>query len=136
MQKEQRSSRSERITVWAKNMDSTGIKSVVVLVVAMYIIYFDSNSFVNAFLNGGAGIHSSSDRLSRNNRGIHVNMMAGPQPFNPFTARNRNTNVKWFETDLDRFYNFVESQPLLTAEQEIAYGKALKLWISIEKKER
>ena len=109
----------------------------IVLVVAVYILYFDSHSTVDAFFNGGAGsrgIFSRSDSFGTSNHRVHVNMMAGPQPFNPFTARSRNTNVKWFETDLDRFYNFVENQPLLTAEQEIAYGKALKLWIAIEKK--
>jgi RNA polymerase sigma factor (sigma-70 family) len=54
------------------------------------------------------------------------------QAFNPFTARQRNTKVKWFEADLDAFYMFVEDQPLLTAEQELQYGKALKMWIQVE----
>ena len=118
-------------------MDLLGSKkSIFALVIALYVAYLDTNTHVDAFFKGGASSSSSSSSRSfyRNNQRVHVNMMAGPQPFNPFTARNRNTNVKWFETDLDRFYSFVENQPLLTAEQEIAYGKALKLWISVEKK--
>jgi RNA polymerase primary sigma factor len=54
------------------------------------------------------------------------------QPFNPFSQRQRNTKVKWFETDLDAFYRFVENQQLLTAEQELQYGKALRMWIQVE----
>lgn len=53
--------------------------------------------------------------------------------FNPFTQRQKNINVKWFENDLDHFYKFIESKPLLTAKQERWYGKAVKLWIAIEK---
>lgn len=56
------------------------------------------------------------------------------QAFNPFTARNKNTNVKWFEADLEHFYLFVENQPLLTPEQEISYGKALRMWMQVERK--
>ena len=65
----------------------------------------------------------------------HVVMMAGGvQAFNPFSQRVKNTRVKWFESDLEAFYVFVESQPLLTAEQEMQYGKALKMWINVEKR--
>jgi RNA polymerase sigma factor (sigma-70 family) len=69
----------------------------------------------------------------------HVNVYKGStvlsvQPFNPFTARNKNTNVKWFEADLEKFYTFVENQPLLTAEQETSYGKALRMWMQVEQK--
>ena len=56
------------------------------------------------------------------------------QPFNPFTARQKNTKVKWFEQDLQKFYKFVEDQPLLTAKQEQMYGKALRMWIQVEQK--
>ena len=56
------------------------------------------------------------------------------QPFNPFTSRYRNVNVKWFEADLERFYAFVESQPLLTADQEQLYGRALRMWTLVEQK--
>jgi hypothetical protein len=59
------------------------------------------------------------------------------QPFNPFTSRQKNTNVKWFEADLEKFYTFVENQPLLSAAQEQLYGKALKMWFQVElKKEK
>lgn len=54
------------------------------------------------------------------------------QPFNPFTARRRNTKIRWFESDLESFYSFVEGQPLLTGEQELKYGKAMKMWKQIE----
>lgn len=54
------------------------------------------------------------------------------QPFNPFTARNKNSKVKWFETDLETFYDYVETQKLLTAEQELQYGKAMRMWYQIE----
>lgn len=53
--------------------------------------------------------------------------------FNPFTSRNKNSKVKWFEADLEVFYDFVESQPLLTAEQELQFGKALRMSIHVEK---
>jgi len=53
--------------------------------------------------------------------------------FNPFTNRNKNTKVKWHENDMGNFYNFVESQPLLTSKQELQYGKAIKMWIKVEK---
>jgi RNA polymerase sigma factor (sigma-70 family) len=58
----------------------------------------------------------------------------GAQAFNPFTQRQKNTRVKWFETDLETFYDFVESQTLLNAEEELQYGKALKMWVILEKK--
>ena len=61
-----------------------------------------------------------------------VVLHAGKQPFNPFSQRTRNTRVKWFEADLDAFYTFVENQQLLTAEQELTYGKALRMWIQVE----
>ena len=53
--------------------------------------------------------------------------------FNPFTNRNKNTKVKWYENDMGNFYNFVENQPLLTSKQELQYGKAIKMWIKVEK---
>jgi len=40
--------------------------------------------------------------------------------------------VKWFNRDLVSFYTFVETHPLLTAEQELQYGKALKMWVNVE----
>lgn len=67
---------------------------------------------------------------------LHVSstqLLALMQPFNPFTTRRKNTRIRWFENDLDKFYAFVEAQPLLTAEQELKYGKALKMWLQLER---
>ena len=58
--------------------------------------------------------------------------MASRQPFNPFSQRSKNIKVRWFEADLDAFYAFVENQPLLTADQELQYGKAMRMWIQVE----
>ena len=58
--------------------------------------------------------------------------MVAKHGFNPFANRNRNTNVKWYETELEPFYNFVQNQPLLSAEQELQYGKALQMWTQVE----
>lgn len=54
------------------------------------------------------------------------------QPFNPFTARHKNTRVRWFESDMENFYLFVEQQPLLTHPQELQYGKAMSMWFQVE----
>ena len=62
---------------------------------------------------------------------IALNMAGDKGNFNPFKG-SKNTRVKWYEADLDAFYTFVESQQLLTAEQELQYGKALRLWIHVE----
>ena len=58
--------------------------------------------------------------------------MSTKQHFNPFTQRQRNNKVKWFESDLDAFYAFVDNQPLLTAHEELQYGKALRMWTQVE----
>lgn len=63
---------------------------------------------------------------------IQLSMVSAKHAFNPFTTRNKNTNVKWYESDLDSFYAFVEQQPLLTAAQEVQYGRALQRWIQVE----
>ena len=89
----------------------------------------------------GAGLVSSnmhSKMVSTTGRGgaraqIRLDM-AATHAFNPFANRQKNTRVKWFNTDLESFYTFVETQPLLTAEQELQYGKALKMWINMERK--
>mmetsp|Transcript_8568 Transcript_8568/g.11932 ORF Transcript_8568/g.11932 Transcript_8568/m.11932 type:complete len:408 (+) Transcript_8568:104-1327(+) len=52
--------------------------------------------------------------------------------FNPFASRNRNTNVKWYEAELESFYLFVQKQPLLSAKQEYQFGRALQMWTKIE----
>ncbi|KAJ1407246.1 hypothetical protein B484DRAFT_423679 [Ochromonadaceae sp. CCMP2298] len=54
------------------------------------------------------------------------------QAFNPFSNRQKNSHVAWFEADLMPFYNFVEAQPLLTAQQELQYGKAISIWTHVE----
>lgn len=58
--------------------------------------------------------------------------MSSTQNFNPFTQRQKNNKVRWFESDLDAFYSFVEEQPLLTATEELQYGKSLRLWSQVE----
>ena len=58
--------------------------------------------------------------------------MSTRQHFNPFTQRQRNNKVKWFESDLDAFYSFVDNQPLLTAHEELQFGKALRMWTQVE----
>jgi RNA polymerase primary sigma factor len=54
------------------------------------------------------------------------------QAFNPFSNRNKNTHVAWFEADLVSFYNFVEEQPRLSAVQELQYGKAVAMWSKVQ----
>jgi len=56
----------------------------------------------------------------------------GNQAFNPFTSRQRNTRVKWFEADLEAFYTFVETQPMLSSEQEFLYGRTIRLLSQVE----
>jgi DNA-directed RNA polymerase sigma subunit (sigma70/sigma32) len=68
---------------------------------------------------------------SDNRMSFQLNMIAR-QPFNPFSNRQKNNKVRWFEADLDAFYAFVENQPLLTAEQELQYGKAMRMWVQVE----
>jgi RNA polymerase primary sigma factor len=52
--------------------------------------------------------------------------------FNPFTARNINKKVRWLESDMEAFYEYVNTHPLLTAEQEYGYGKAVSMWRQVE----
>lgn len=52
-------------------------------------------------------------------------------PFNPFSNRPKNTKVRWFETELSKFYSHVENQPLLTHTQELQYGKAMSMWLRV-----
>lgn len=63
---------------------------------------------------------------------INMALSGAQQSFNPFSSRNRNKNIQWFEADLETFYRFVEQQPLLTNEQEIKYGRALRMWQKVE----
>lgn len=69
---------------------------------------------------------------NRNSRMSLQMSMVSRQPFNPFSQRSKNIKVRWFEADLDAFYAFVEGQPLLTADQELQYGKAMRMWVQVE----
>ena len=83
----------------------------------------------------GKNVFSISRIINRSqqNKNLYILSMATLyHSFNPFLGRNKNTNVKWYETELENFYEFVEKQPLLTAEQELQYGKALQMWTQIE----
>lgn len=51
--------------------------------------------------------------------------------FNPF-ERRANTQGYWISNDLGPFYQFVEEQKLLTAHQELNYGKAIYLQKKID----
>jgi RNA polymerase primary sigma factor len=64
---------------------------------------------------------------------IYVNfrLQASHTSFNPL-LRRKNSRVRWFETELTEFYNFVEAQQLLNHEQEKKYGKAIRMWTQIE----
>ena len=73
-----------------------------------------------------------SNKISKCGVSFVAMSMVAKHGFNPFATRNRNTNVKWYETELEPFYNFVQNQPLLSAEQELQYGKALQMWTQVE----
>jgi RNA polymerase primary sigma factor len=61
-----------------------------------------------------------------------TSLKAGREMFNPF-LRERKTQNRWFEPSLTQFFEFVDTQRLLTAEQELQYGKAIKMWQHVEK---
>ena len=86
------------------------------------------NSMETAF--DKSRFYQKTDFISK--RAVIGMNMASKQPFNPFSQRSKNIKVRWFEADLDAFYAFVENQPLLTAEQELQYGKAMRMWIQVE----
>jgi RNA polymerase sigma factor (sigma-70 family) len=56
---------------------------------------------------------------------------AGKEMFNPF-LRQRKLNNRWYEPSLAKFFEFVDTQHLLTPEQETQYGKAIKMWLYVE----
>ncbi len=89
---------------------------------------------VHAFLNR-APVECFKCLLKHNNNKPQLKSKSSlhMSSFNPFTNRNKNTKVKWYENDMGNFYNFVENQPLLTSKQELQYGKAIKMWIKVEK---
>jgi hypothetical protein len=80
----------------------------------------------------GTDNQRSQQRDSTKNRMSFEMSMVSRQPFNPFSQRSKNIKVRWFEADLDAFYAFVENQPLLTADQELQYGKAMRMWVQVE----
>lgn len=82
-------------------------------------VVLSSSNNKNSQLNTRSSAHGRSDI---------VMAVAAKYSFNPFTSRTRNSNIKWFESDLAAFYQYVEEQPRLTAEQELAYGKAVRMW--------
>ena len=77
------------------------------------------------------GFSSTTPHSQRYSKDMSISM--GIQPFNPFTARSKKSKIRWYESELQYFYDFVESQPLLTTEQEQQYGKALKMYVQVEK---
>ncbi len=56
----------------------------------------------------------------------NMKLASSRKSFNPFTTRSRNKNIRWFNDELDAFYDFVQAQPMLNAQQEQQYGKAIK----------
>eukprot|EP01038_Epipyxis_sp_PR26KG_P007882 gene7882-10698_t len=77
----------------------------------------------------GSSWHSTSSGISRS-RQFAATFSINPN-FNPYT-RSRNSKVRWHESELESLFTFVEEQPLLNAEQEIQYGKALRMWLQVE----
>lgn len=66
-------------------------------------------------------------------KNMEIYMSTRVNSFNPFTSSHqKNSHIQWFEADLNSFYHFVEQQPLLTAEQELQYGKAISMWSQVE----
>lgn len=109
---------------------STVMRSQLVRILVIFITFPHVISFtMNSMLGTQLRLEYESNHPVRRSR-HHMTMQ---QPFNPFTARQRNSKVRWFETDLETFYAFVESQPLLKAEEELQYGKALRMSIQVEK---
>lgn len=71
---------------------------------------------------------SSTDHASKTGGRFDFSLNSG---FNPF-LRNRNTGVKWYDEDMNNFYEFVANQQLLTVQQEQQYGKVLKMWSHVK----
>ena len=105
------------------------------LIVAVLVVWFIGSERVTAFVSlpqhTAVSIPCQSGSSWNRMTTLELNALA-KQPFNPFSQRQRNSRVRWFEADLDAFYTFVENQQLLTAEQELQYGKALRMWIQVE----
>ena len=109
-------------TVGSLSSGSSGSVNIASLASDRNLQYYHMNFIGNQHSNVGNKMSTTA-----------LSMGSPKNSFNPFTARNRNRNVRWYEQDLESFYNFVEAQPLLTAVQEVQYGKAMSMWLKIEK---
>jgi len=106
-----------------------------VLIISCIYHSFRTVAFSTKYVVKKCHISFNSDEQVRDSSRHAIKMtrvQIQQQPFNPFTARHKNTKVRWFEADLEAFYSFVEEQPLLTAEQELQYGKAMKMGSQVE----
>lgn len=112
-----------------------------IIYVMTIILFYHGDCFRSIFypliVNSLTNVNTFECGSSKNRRHLHICMATRQSKyntaFNPFTTRNRNTHVQWFDAELQSFYDFVEDQPLLTAEQEFQYGKALQMWKQVEK---
>ena len=101
---------------------------------------YNNNIYNNRNNNNNNNNRNNNNHNNNNHNNIyHQNQrnriisLSSSSSFNPF-SRQQNTKIRWFEADLESFYNFVEAQPLLTAEQELMYGKALSLGLQVDQK--
>lgn len=83
------------------------------------LTYYHNYFFPRHFTSESSSQGSSSTALSMGS-------------FNPFTLRNKNSAVRWYENDLGSLFDHIESQPLLTADQEVQYGRAIRLWSQVQ----
>lgn len=111
-----------------------------IIYVMTIILFYHGDCFRSIFypliVNSFTNVNTFECGSSKNRRHLQLCMATRQTKyntaFNPFTTRNRNTHVQWFDAELQSFYDFVEEQPLLTAEQEFQYGKALQMWKQVE----
>mmetsp|Transcript_1470 Transcript_1470/g.2414 ORF Transcript_1470/g.2414 Transcript_1470/m.2414 type:complete len:404 (-) Transcript_1470:152-1363(-) len=108
---------------------------IVALIVAIDVGAFRFSRFfaTNSNLRSSTNIIVSFQHDVNKESSRRFDLQMSTQAFNPFSNRNKNSHVQWFEADLTSFYDFVEDQPLLTAEQELQYGKAVSMWSRVEK---
>ena len=109
--------------------------SLLYVVAFLHAVYSftSSNTFGGAECRRQTGTSDYYNLLQRESvpvarKSTHILYMGA---FNPFTSRQKNTRVRWFDTELSKFYTYVENQPLLTHEQELQYGKALSMWMQV-----
>jgi RNA polymerase primary sigma factor len=89
---------------------------------AMAMLWGNVEGFYSA--TGARGLSRTSNTYMKASMPINA--------FNPFTARNINKKVRWLESDMEAFYEYVNTHSLLTAEQEYGYGKAVSIWRQVE----